>query len=100
MSQQESMSESQPLSDSSSMQDQTPFIQQLGSEQTTQWQQDVGLLPGLGSINDEEINMEQNEQLMRERQDRESSTAGNTARDADQSSSQHNAQEQGWWWAW
>ncbi len=44
--------------------------------------------------------MEQNEQLMRERQDRESSTAGNTARDADQSSSQHNAQEQGWWWAW
>jgi uncharacterized integral membrane protein len=44
--------------------DQTALMQKPNSEQDTQWQQDVDLLPGLGTINDKEIDMEQIEKLM------------------------------------
>jgi len=54
--------ENSPPSDNSCMQDQTELIQQPNSEQNTQWKQNVDLLPGLGSISDKEINIEQNKQ--------------------------------------
>src|SRR5947207_16009053 len=100
MNQQESMPESQSSSDSSSMQDQTTLMQEPNSEQNTQWQQDVGLLPGLGSINHEEINIEQKEQLMQNEQNHDSSTAGNTSRNAGRFYSRYNAREQGWRSEW
>src|SRR5436305_10822074 len=92
--------ENSPSSDSSSMQDQTTLMQEPNSEQNTQWQQDVGLLPGLGSINHEEINIEQKEQLMQNEQSHDSSTAGNTSRDTGRFYSRYNAPEQGWAWVW
>src|SRR5882762_962222 len=54
--------ENSPSPDNSCMQDQTTLMQQPNSEQNTQWQQNVDLLPGLGSISDKEINIEQNKQ--------------------------------------
>lgn len=54
--------ENSPSPDSSCMQDQTTLMQQPNSKQNTQWQQNVDLLPGLGSISDKEISIEQNKQ--------------------------------------
>src|SRR6266480_2019089 len=76
MNQQESMPESQPSQ-----------------------QQQQELLPGLGDILDQQLDPEQNVQWQQE-QAHDISSADNASRHADQSYSQYNAREQGWWWVW